>query len=475
MSAAPDATGPATLDGVVAVAGGVGPASLDGDGATEVLRTSHDSRAVAPGDLFCCIPGAVADGHDHAAAAVAAGAAALLCERPLGLGVPEVRVASVRRALGPVASLVAGHPSRRAVVLGITGTNGKTTVVHLLGAIFGEAGRRIVTVGTLTGARTTPEAPELQTQMARAVADGVEVVAMEVSSHALDQHRVDGTRFAVAGFTNLSPDHLDHHGTMERYFAAKARLFTPELADHAVVVTDDPHGRLLVDAALVPTTGIGLDAAEGLVLSAAGSRFTWRGQPVSLPLAGRFNVRNALLAAEVAVAAGLAPDVVARGLGRTPPVAGRLEPVDAGQPFAVLVDYAHTPDGLAQVLAALREVGEGRLVVVFGCGGDRDAAKRPLMGAAAAAADKVVLTTDNPRSEDPGAIIEAVLAGIPPDTDLVVEPDRRAALAVAFADAAPGDVVLVAGKGHETTQVIGDQVLAFDDRLVAAELLGGAR
>ncbi|MGI8937113.1 MAG: UDP-N-acetylmuramoyl-L-alanyl-D-glutamate--2,6-diaminopimelate ligase [Iamia sp.] len=449
----------------------LGAARLDGDGATIVSGTSHDSRAVLPGDLFCCIPGAVSDGHDHAAAAVASGAVGLLCERPLGLDVPELVVSSVREALGPVASLVAGRPSEHLQVIGLTGTNGKTTVVHLLGAIFDAAGRAAVTVGTLTGARTTPEAPELQAQLAQAVADGVAVVAMEVSSHALDQHRVDGTRFALVGFTNLSPDHLDHHGTMERYFAAKARLFTPALADRAVVVTDDPHGRLLLDSAQIPTEGVGLEAAEDLVLSAGGSRFRWRGHPVDLRLAGRFNVRNALVAAELARAVGVEPSAVASGLTGAPPVAGRLEPVDGGQPFAVLVDYAHTPDGLAQVVAALREVGHGRLLVVFGCGGDRDATKRPLMGEAAAGADRVVLTTDNPRSEDPGAIIEAVRAGIPPDTDLAVEPDRRAAIALALAEAVPGDIVLLAGKGHETTQVVGDQVRAFDDRAVALEVL----
>ncbi len=471
---APTSDAGATLARVVEAAGAVGTVALDGEATTVVRRTSHDSRSVVAGDLFCCIPGATRDGHDHAPAAVASGAVALLCERPLDLGVPEVRVASVRRALGPVASLVAGAPSRALQVIGITGTNGKTTVVALLASVFAAAGRRAITVGTLTGARTTPEAPELQTELARAVADGVEAVAMEVSSHALDQHRVDGTRFAVVGFTNLSADHLDHHGTMERYFAAKARLFTPDLATRAVVGTDGPHGRLLVDSAVIPTAAVDLDAAEGLVLSTSGSRFRWRGHEVELPLAGRFNVRNALLAAEVAAAAGVAVPVVAEGLRRTPPIAGRLEPVAAGQPFTVLVDYAHTPDGLSQVVAALRELGEGRLIVVFGCGGDRDRSKRPLMGEAASQADRVVLTSDNPRSEDPGAIIADVRAGIPPDTDLVVEPDRRAALALALADAAPGDVVLVAGKGHETTQVIGDRVLAFDDRRVITELLGSA-
>jgi len=474
--AAPPSPPPTSLRTVLAVAGAAadGPVALDGDPEAEVTATAHDSRAVAPGSLFACIPGAHADGHDHAPAAVAAGAAALLVERPLGLGVPEVQVPSVRRALGPVAAAVAGDPSRDLAVLGVTGTNGKTTVVHLLAAVLDAAGVPATTIGTLTGARTTPEAPALQESLAAARAEGREAVAMEVSSHALDQHRVDGTRFAVAAFTNLSPDHLDHHRTMEAYFAAKARLFTPELADRAVVCTDSAHGRLLRDSAQVPTLGVSLADAEDLVLEARGARFTWRGRPVHLPLAGAFNVRNALVAAEVAVAAGLAPADVASGLSAAPVVPGRLEPVEAGQPFTVLVDYAHTPDGLGQVVDALRPLTEGRLLVVFGCGGDRDTAKRPLMGAAAATADRVVLTSDNPRSEDPGAIIEAVRAGIPPATDLTVEPDRRSAIALALAEARPGDVVLIAGKGHETTQVVGDRVLPFDDREVARALLGGA-
>ncbi|HEX7131952.1 MAG TPA: UDP-N-acetylmuramoyl-L-alanyl-D-glutamate--2,6-diaminopimelate ligase, partial [Iamia sp.] len=426
-----------------------------------------------PGDLYCCVPGAVTDGHDHAPAAVAAGAAALLCERPLGLDVPEVRVPSVRRAMGPVAAAVAGHPSRSLTVLGITGTNGKTTVVSLLGSILDAAGWPAVTIGTLTGARTTPEATELQARLADAVRAGARAVAMEVSSHALDLHRIDGTQVAVAGFTNLSPDHLDHHETMEAYFTAKARLFTPELSERAVVCTDDTHGRLLRDSAQVPTLGIGLDDVDDLELGPAGSGFRWRGLDVTVPLVGRFNVRNALVAAEVAVAAGIAPEDVARGLSATPPVPGRMQAVDAGQPYAVIVDYAHTPDGIEQVIATLREVSAGRIVIVFGCGGDRDVAKRPLMGEAASAADLVVLTSDNPRSEDPGAIIEAVRAGIPPDTDLVVEPQRELAIGRALAAATPGDTVLLAGKGHETTQTIGDRVIPFDDGEVARRLLGG--
>ena len=459
------------LTDVAEAAAPVGPAEVVGDATTVVTGTAHDSRAVRSGDLYCCVPGARADGHDHAPGAVAAGATALLCERPLGLGVPEVRVPSVRRAMGPVAAAVAGHPSRSLVVLGITGTNGKTTVVSLLGSILRAAGWPATTIGTLTGARTTPEAPELQARLAAAVRAGDRAVAMEISSHALDLHRIDGTRVAVAAFTNLSPDHLDHHETMEAYFAAKARLFTPELADRAVVCTDDTHGRLLRDSAQVPTTGIGLDDVEDLDLRPTGSRFRWRGLDVEVPLVGRFNVRNALVAAEVAVAAGIDPAPVVRGLAATPPVPGRMEAVDTGQPFAVIVDYAHTPDGIEQVVATLREVSTGRIVILFGCGGDRDAAKRPLMGEAAAAADLVVLTSDNPRSEDPGAIIEAVRAGIPPDTDLVVEPQREIAIARALAAASPGDTVLLAGKGHETTQDLGDRVIPFDDREVARRLL----
>ncbi|HMJ79294.1 MAG TPA: UDP-N-acetylmuramoyl-L-alanyl-D-glutamate--2,6-diaminopimelate ligase [Iamia sp.] len=473
MSEDPPGLSGLALTGVAEAAAASGPAEVVGDPEVVVTGTTHDSRAVRPGDLYCCVPGARTDGHDHAPAAVAAGAAALLCERPMGLGVPEVRVPSVRQAMGPVAAAVAGHPSESLAVLGITGTNGKTTVVSLLGSILDAAGWPAATIGTLTGARTTPEAPELQAQLAEAVRSGARAVAIEVSSHALDLHRIDGTRVAVAGFTNLSPDHLDHHETMEAYFTAKARLFTPELADRAVVCTDDTHGRLLRDSAQVPTLGIGLDDVEDLELSPTGSRFRWRGLDVTVPLAGRFNVRNALVAAEVAVAAGLAPDVVARGLAEAPPVPGRMEPVDAGQPFAVVVDYAHTPDGLEQVIATLREVASGRIIIVFGCGGDRDATKRPLMGEAASGADLVILTSDNPRSEDPGAIIEAVRAGIPPDTDLLVEPQREVAIERALAAASPGDTVLLAGKGHETTQDLGDRVIPFDDREVARRLLGG--
>ena len=444
---------------------------LVGDGATSVGAAVHDSRAVVPGCLYCCIPGAAHDGHDFAPGAVADGAAALLVERHLPLEVPQLVAPSVRAAIGPVASVLAGEPSASLEVVGVTGTNGKTTTVHLLAAVLAAAGRSCGMIGTLTGARTTPEAPELQAQLAAMVHDGRDAVAMEVSSHALDQRRVDGTRFRVGVFTNLSQDHLDHHATMEAYFAAKARLFTPDLCDVAVVNRDDPRGRLLAEVAAVPTRTYGLDDAADLMLGADGSSFTWRGVPMRLALPGRFNVANALAAATAAAELGIEPEAVAAGLAQAGVVAGRFERVDVGQPFLAVVDYAHTPDGLAELLDAARELTPGRVIVVFGAGGDRDPAKRPLMGEAASSrADRVVLTTDNPRSEDPAAIIEAVRRGIDDETDLLVEPDRAAAIAAAVAAAGPDDAVVVAGKGHETTQVVGDVTSPFDDR----EVLGAA-
>ena len=340
-------------------------------------------------------------------------------------------------------------------------------------------------LGTLSGTRTTPEAPELQARLAALRDAGVQAVAMEVSSHALDLHRVDGTWFSAVVFTNLSRDHLDYHQTMEAYFEAKARLFDPAFTDRAVVNLDSPYGRLLSDSAKVPTVGFRLDDAHDLVLGPEGSRFTWRGHPVTLSLGGRFNVANALAAAEVAVVVGIDPAVVARGLSEPLVVPGRFELVRAGQPFPVVVDYAHTPDGLEQLLAAARDLlgPAGEVIVVFGCGGERDATKRPAMGEVAARlADRVVLTADNSRGEPTAAIIEAVRQGYDRSTDrrahlLEVEPDRRLAIRRALGWAGPADAVVIAGKGHETTQILGDVISDFDDRVVAGEelatILGG--
>lgn len=469
---------PVQLDEVVsaAVARGLDPApTLTGDPQVVVRRVVHDSRLVTGGDAFCCVPGAHHDGHDLAPDAVAAGAVALVCERPLGLGVPEVRVPSVRAAMGPLAAAVEGFPGDALDLVGVTGTNGKTTVTHLVAGTLRAAGRSCGLIGTLSGARTTPEGPELQRLLAELRDEGTAAVAMEVSSHALDQHRVDGCRFAVAGFTNLSQDHLDYHGTMEAYFAAKARLFEPGRCALAVIDVDGPWGARLADQVEVPVVRCSLDDLADLRMGPDGSWFTWEGHEVQVRLPGRFNVANALVALEVVRALGVAPAAAAAGIATVGAVDGRFERIDEGQPFLAAVDYAHTPDGLRCLLEAARELTSGRVVVVFGAGGDRDRSKRPEMGAVAAElAHQLVLTSDNPRSEDPLEIIEQVRSGIGPDAALLVEPDRAAAIAAAVELAQPGDVLLVAGKGHETTQTVGEQRTPFDDRLVLRRALRAA-
>ena len=448
------------------------PAAL----ATDVTAITATSRDVRPGSLFCCVRGRVADGHDFAPQAVASGAVALLCERPVEAAstVPQVVVADSRAAMARAAAALHRHPSRRMAVVGVTGTNGKTTTTHLLKAVLEADGREAEVIGTLSGPRTTPEATELQAALAAAADRGVGAVALEVSSHALALHRVDAIWFSVAVFTNLSPEHLDFHDGMDDYFATKAALFSPERARVAVVNADDPWGRKLLAAARLPTRSFSLADAVGLELGPDGARFQWDGHPVWLRPGGTFNVSNALAAATAARELDVPAAAVAEGLSAALVVPGRFESVDRGQPFRVVVDYAHTPAGLEACLSAARELAgaDGRVLVVFGCGGDRDHAKRPLMGAVASRlADRVVLTSDNPRSEDPRAILDDVLAGVDRRETLDVEPDRRAAIALAVAAARPGDVVVVAGKGHETTQVTGADVIAFDDRVVAAEAL----
>jgi UDP-N-acetylmuramoyl-L-alanyl-D-glutamate--2,6-diaminopimelate ligase len=337
------------------------------------------------------------------------------------------------------------------------------------------AGRRTGVLGTLSGPRTTPEAPVMQAQLAAFRDDGCDAVAMEVSSMALDQHRADAIDFRIGVWTNLSQDHLDYHGDIESYYRAKARLFDPSRCAAAVVNGDDAAGRRLIGELRIPVTTYGLADAENLIIEPAGSSFTWRGHDVALPLGGAHNVSNALAAATAAAHLGVDPATIAAGLSAAPSVPGRWEVIDAGQPFTVIVDYAHTPDGLEQVLSAARAaVAPGsRVVVVFGCGGDRDRAKRPLMAAAAARlADLAVVTSDNPRSEDPMAIIAEAVAGAPAAGNLVVEKDRESAIRMALRDAAAGDLVVIAGKGHETGQTVGDQTLPFDDRDVARRLLG---
>jgi UDP-N-acetylmuramoyl-L-alanyl-D-glutamate--2,6-diaminopimelate ligase len=461
-------------------------AEVRGDPEGSVRDASNDSRDVPPGSLFFCIRGEHADGHAFAQQAVDAGAAALVVDHPLAVAAPQLVVRSVREAIGPMAAAVFGNPARELTVIGVTGTNGKTTITYLLESVFRAAGWRPGVIGT-TGMRidgapsplshTTPEAPALHRAFARMRADGVEAVAVEVSSHALAQHRVDGLVVDAAIFTNLSQDHLDLHETMDAYFEAKRRLFDPALARHGVANADDPWGRRLLERPTIPMTSYGVDAeadVRGVDVSVTpgGSTALVDGVLVRTALRGRFNVENVLAAVAAARVVGVATDVAALGIADVERVPGRMEPVDAGQDFTVVVDYAHTPDSIHNVLRGARGSADGRVIVVFGCGGDRDRAKRPMMGRAAAEdADLVIVTTDNPRSEDPSVIIDEITSGIPDGTAAIVEPDRATAIERAIDGAEPGDVVVVAGKGHETTQEIDGLFVPFDDREVARAAL----
>ncbi len=459
--------GRTTIPGLLQVTGN--------DGAV-VASITHDSRRVEPHSMFCCVVGATFDGHEFASAARAAGASALLVERLLPVDLPQIVVRSVREAMAPLSASVYGQPSHRLDVIGVTGTNGKTTTAHVIAEIFGHIGRPAAALGTLTGAFTTPESPDLQATLADMADSGITTVAMEVSSHALALHRVDGMRFVASVFTNLGRDHLDLHGTQEAYFAAKSRLFDEDLSQLAVLNLDDEYGRRLMSSVRIPAVPYSVSALSDVEVSATAVAYTWLEERVHVPLGGAFNVSNSLAAATTAHALGVEPDAVADALNRVGPVPGRFEHIDCGQPFTVIVDFAHTPDALGAVLASAKSVaGSGRLILVFGCGGNRDRAKRPEMGLVAAqGADLVVVTSDNPRDEDPMTIIDEVLVGVPDASrpGVVVEPDRAMAIEAACRVARPGDVVLVAGKGHERTQTIGDQIIEFDDRDVARRILG---
>jgi UDP-N-acetylmuramoyl-L-alanyl-D-glutamate--2,6-diaminopimelate ligase len=487
---------------------GLPTAELRGDD-VEVHDAEHDSRAVRPGVLFCAVPGSTVDGHEHAAAAVEAGACAVLVERWLDVAAPQVRVPSVRAAMGPTAAIVHGEPSRDLTIVGTTGTNGKTTICYLLEGAFEAGGFATGVIGTIEtrmrgirqpGVRTTPEGTDLQRLLRRMRDRDLDAVAMEVSSHGLDLRRVDGTRFAVAIFTNLSQDHLDWHEDMDAYFRAKARLFTPELTERGVIFLDGPWARKLQEIAGIPVTTVGHDADADVRMietsvTVDGGRCRLIGpfvgaEPVTVTTRapGAFNLANAVTAVVGAVLAGVPWADAVAGVAGCAGAPGRFERVpdpaleadgELATDLTVLVDYAHTPDAVTQVVATLRQLLEpgARLIIVLGCGGDRDRRKRGPMGEAAAGADLAVLTSDNPRSEDPMAILEtmaagateAVAAGAP--AQVVVEPDRRRAIAEALERSRPGDVVVVAGKGHETTQQLRDGTVAFDDREVVASLL----
>jgi UDP-N-acetylmuramoyl-L-alanyl-D-glutamate--2,6-diaminopimelate ligase len=451
----------------------------------EIKALAYSSQGVTPGTLFFCVPGFRSDGHDFAPDAVARGAVALVCQRPLGLGVPEVIVDDVRAAMGPAAARFHGDPTAELEVVGVTGTNGKTTTAFLIRQLLEAGGRQTGLLGTVKRVvggreeeveRTTPEAIDLQATFRAMLDGGDRACAMEVSSHALELGRVAGISFAARVFTNLTQDHLDFHETMEAYFAAKRKLFDgPGLA---VVNLDDEHGRRLAAEVDSVTYAIDRDAdyrALDVEFDLMGSRFRCAAPggelELSTPLPGLFNVQNVLAAVATARSLGVAAEAIAAALPEFGRVPGRFEPVDEGQDFGVLVDYAHTPEALENVLRAARPVTRGRLHVVFGAGGDRDRGKRPLMGAAARElADRVLVTSDNPRSEQPDAIIDEIMDGAGSDAERIT--DRRTAIATAIESAEAGDVVMIAGKGHEQGQEFENgRKEPFDDVEVARAAL----
>ncbi|HEX8975033.1 MAG TPA: UDP-N-acetylmuramoyl-L-alanyl-D-glutamate--2,6-diaminopimelate ligase [Solirubrobacteraceae bacterium] len=462
-------------------------------GAVEVTGLAYDNRLAGPGTLFFCVVGFTRDGHDFAADAVARGASALVVERALELPVPQVLVPSVRAAMAPAAAAFYGDPTAQLQTVGITGTNGKTTTAFLVRDLLEAGGRPTGLLGTVKsiigGAehavqRTTPEAIDLQRSFRQMLDGGDAAAVMEVSSHALELRRADAIHFAAGIFTNLTQDHLDFHPTMEAYFAAKRMLFLPVAPGAAVINVDDPYGARLAAELETPITfALRAEAdyrATEVRTALGGSSFTVRTPdgPLRLrsPLRGEFNVYNVLGALAAVTALGIPAETSVAAIASSGQVPGRFETVDAGQDFAVLVDYAHTPDSLENVLAAARKLTTERLITVFGCGGDRDRGKRPLMGEIAGRlADLAIVTSDNPRSEDPEAILDQVLAGMgEAQARVVSEVDRRRAIAVAIEAAGAGDVVVIAGKGHEQGQEFADgRKLAFDDVSVAREILHG--
>jgi UDP-N-acetylmuramoyl-L-alanyl-D-glutamate--2,6-diaminopimelate ligase len=494
---------------------GLGQIPVSGSLDVEITGIAYDSRKVEPGYLFVAVPGTRTDGHEYLSEAVKRGAAGLIVRnlpdaqaRGLNTSVAVAETEDVRRTLAQVADAFYGHPSGQIRVVGITGTNGKTTWTYLTESIFAAAGWQTGVIGTISyrwgqkrgqsqvterpAGQTTPEAPDLQGFLREMADAGVDYCLMEVSSHGLSLERVRGISFEAAVFSNLTQDHLDYHETLEAYFDAKRSLFTQYPVQRAVVNLDDPYGeRIWADLKTRPAgkQGLTYGLSPKAAVTARDVESDWKGLrfrltglgaeiPVQLRLIGFHNVYNALSAAATGLALGVAPEAVAEGLGQLESAPGRFERVDVGQPFAVVVDYAHTEDALRRILETARELVSGRLIVVMGCGGDRDRSKRPRMGAAAAeVADHVVVTSDNPRTEDPQSIIQEIEPGIlglgPKRASHEMCVDRREGIRRALELASPGDGVVIAGKGHETYQIVGREVLPFDDREEARQMLRG--
>ena len=481
------------------LAGRLAPRALVGPPDCEISGIAYHSGAVRPGDLFAAIRGFVHDGHQYAAESVRRGAAAVLVDHPLpDLPATQVVVPDTREALAVVASAFYGDPSHRLWVCGVTGTKGKTTTTYLINAVLRAAGHRAAVIGT-TGVlaegasvefhsttSTTPEAPDLQRLLRDLHQEGVGHIVMEVTSHALELSRVASCRFRAAVFTNLTQDHLDLHGDLARYRDTKSRLFgMVDPAGVSIVNADDPSSAAMAHRSRARVMTYGIDGpaeirATDVRLASNGTQCTvaWPAgsRRLSLRLPGLFNVSNALAAFAAGLAAGADPAAIARGLESVAGVPGRCEAVDEGQPFTVLVDYAHSPDSLEKILGLAAQISSGRRIVVFGCGGDRDRTKRPIMGRIGTQlADHAVFTSDNPRTEDPAGIIREIESGVAGAKNFESIPDRRRAIERGIALARPGDVVVIAGKGHETYQILGDRTVPFDDRLVAREVLRARR
>ena len=448
-------------------------------GSLEITHVDIDSRECVPGSLFFAMPGSSTNGARFASAAVGRGALCVIASAPVDVTAPVVVVPSTQLSAlcAHASAAVVGHPETKTRLVAVTGTNGKTSVTTIVADLARALSWNGANIGTLTNERTTPAAPELFRTLASLV-EGFDpsvqhsVVAMEVSSHAMSQHRGDGLEFTVAAFTNLSHEHLDYHGSMEEYFVVKSRLFTSEHSQRAVIWDDDPYGERLATSTTLPVTRVSRRDATDVETSLKGTTFFWRQHLVNSALLGDYNVDNALIAMTILSVLGADDAAIAAAMGQVSSISGRFDVV-RGTDVTVIVDYAHTPEGLRRLLEDVRAMmPEGRIITVFGCGGDRDRAKRPEMGLVASTySDATIVTSDNPRSESPESIIDAVMSGVLSGSNVVRDADRRSAISRALEEAAPGDVVVVAGKGHETTQTIGDLVVPFDDRVVARELL----
>ena len=469
-----------------------GKVRIIGNEETEILSLCSDSRQVKPGALFFCTPGLRMDAHDFAPQAVEKGAVALIVERELPIDVPQVLVEDVRMAISHVACEFFDHPAKKLLMIGITGTKGKTTTSFLIKSILEAAGKKTGLIGTVCSMigdeiipsnLTTPDPIMLQTLLNSMVEAGCQAVVMEISAHAVAQHRMAGVQFDVGAFSNFSQDHLDYFKDMDAYFDAKMRFFNPDMTKHIVYNIDDERVAEGMKALGREAMSVGIRAASDIYandieIAERGCNFlmTWHKQfrvSTQLKLAGIFNVYNALLAAGVCICAGVGPEAIRKGLEEVRAVPGRIELLDTGTPYRVILDYAHSPDSLENILKAVRETSKGRMIALFGCGGNRDTAKRPIMGEIAGElADFCVLTSDNPRNEDPMAILAEIEEGIKPTgCEYIVIENRREAIRYALKNAQPSDVIVLAGKGHETYQEICGVKHPFDEKIVVAELL----